>query len=221
VTASDDRALPDLLSDQVAYYRARAPEYDATIPNDDLAHGALLEALRALNPTGAVLDLASGTGRLSVELARYADELTLLDASPEMLAIAATRVASRGARLIEADVFDWQPDERYDVVFFSAWLSHVPPQRFDAFWQLIDGCLAPSGRVFFVDELPAVARHEEFLPDTVAPVVERPLQSGARHRAVKVFYEPEALRSKLAALGWRVDVHTLGWRCFYATGARA
>jgi hypothetical protein len=28
----------------------------------------------------------------------------------------------------------WRPDRRYDVVFFGFWLSHVPLERFAAFW---------------------------------------------------------------------------------------
>jgi hypothetical protein len=32
------------------------------------------------------------------------------------------------------------------------WLSHVPLERFGAFWSLVDECLAPGGRVFFVDD---------------------------------------------------------------------
>jgi hypothetical protein len=29
------------------------------------------------------------------------------------------------------------PDRRYDVVFFGFWLSHVPLERFDAFWSMV------------------------------------------------------------------------------------
>src|SRR6266511_3494592 len=32
-----------------------------------------------------------------------------------------------GRRFIRADIFEWVPDRRYDVVFFGFWLSHVPP----------------------------------------------------------------------------------------------
>jgi hypothetical protein len=35
---------------------------------------------------------------------------------------------------IAADIFDWQPQHRYDAVFFGFWLSHVPPVTFDEFW---------------------------------------------------------------------------------------
>jgi hypothetical protein len=55
-------------------------------------------------------------------------------------------------RFIQADLFAWEPDRRYDVVFFGFWLSHVPPGRFEPFWSLVAGCLKPQGRVFFADD---------------------------------------------------------------------
>jgi len=214
--------LDTLLAEQVAYYRAFAPEYDVNspLPYDPASRAALSAALDAFQPRGEVLELACGTGQWTAELARHVSQLTAVDASPEMLALASARVQDKRVRFIEADLFGWQPEQRYDAVFFSAWLSHVPPQRFDRFWTLVEACLADSGRVFLIDELPAVAAEEEPVPDAVAPTVERPLGSGAG-RVVKVFYEPEALRDRVAKLGWQIEVHTVGWRFFYATGARA
>jgi hypothetical protein len=69
-------------------------------------------------------------------------------------------------------------------LFFSAWLSHVPPQRFDRFWALVAECLDQNGRVFFIDELPAVEAHEPGNRGAVAPAVERPLRSGERYPTV-------------------------------------
>lgn len=214
--------LEALLAEQVAYYRARAAEYDATspVPADDASRARLQEALRAFSPRGHVLELACGTGQWTALLATYAGRLTAIDSSPEMLAIASRRVPSPQVRFIEADIFHWQPAQRYDVVFFSAWLSHVPPQRFDRFWALVGDCLHQTGRVFFIDELPAVAAHEHLVPGSVAPAVTRQLDSGARYRAVKVLHAPAELTRRLAALGWEITVQTVGWRFFYATGRR-
>jgi SAM-dependent methyltransferase len=209
--------LDSLLAEQVAYYRARAAEYDATSP---VPRAELVDALEAFAPRGRVLELACGTGQWTAVLARHASELTAVDSSPEMLAIASSRVGDDRVRFIHADVFGWQPDQRYDAVFFGAWLTHVPPQRFDRFWALVAECLDENGRVFFIDELPAVQAHEQVIPGSVAPAVERPLESGARYRTVKVFYEPDELEDRLAALGWKISVHPVGWRFFYATGHR-
>ena len=48
-------------------------------------------------------------------------------------------------------MFEWEPAERFDLVFFSFWLSHVPEERFDEFWSLVRAALGPEGRVFLVD----------------------------------------------------------------------
>ena len=215
--------LEDLLAEQVAYYRAQAAEYDVNspLPYDHASRAALSAALDAFQPRGEVLELACGTGQWTAELARHASKLTAVDAAPEMLTLASARVRGKRIRFIEADIFDWRPEERYDAVFFSAWLSHVPPQRFDRFWALVDSCLTHSGRVFLIDELPAVAAQEQSVPDALAPMVERPLSSGAVGRVVKVFHEPGDLHDRLAELGWEVELHTVGWRFFYAAGARA
>ena len=214
--------LDVLLAEQVAYYRARAAEYDATspLPADDGAHGELLAALERFAPAGRVLELACGTGQWTATLAAHAAQLTALDSSPEMLAIAGRRVRGNPVRFVEADVFTWEPDGRYDVVFFSAWLSHVPPQWFDRFWALVARCLTDTGRVFLIDELPAVAAHEQPVKGAVTPTVQRTLTDGTRHRAVKVLYAPHELQERLAELGWDLDVHPVGWRFFYATGHR-
>jgi demethylmenaquinone methyltransferase/2-methoxy-6-polyprenyl-1,4-benzoquinol methylase len=214
--------LDALLAEQVEYYRARAPEYDATSPwpYDHASRARLAAALEEFGPHGCVLELACGTGEWTAELARHASQLTAVDASPEMLAIASARVGDNRVRYIRADILQWQPDQRYDAVFFSAWLSHVPPQRFDRFWALVAQCSNDPGRVFFIDELPAAAADEQTIRNAPAPAVERPLRSGARYRTVKVFYEPDELRSRLADLGWQVEVHPVGRRLFYAVGTR-
>src|SRR5436309_13655138 len=131
-----------LIDEQIAYYRARAEEYDQWWlrqgrydrgPEVNAAWFAEIETVRAaldaFNPRGDVLELACGTGIWSQELARYADTLTLVDSSPEVLAINATRVQHPRVQRIEASIFDWHPERQYDVVFFSFWLSHVPLER--------------------------------------------------------------------------------------------
>jgi trans-aconitate methyltransferase len=218
VAVVPDDELARLLEEQVAYYRARAKEYDRTAPlGEDESYPDLLAALDRFGPRGRVLELACGTGQWTAELARYATQLTAVDSSEEMLALNRSRVSRADVTYVAADLFRWTPPERYHVVFFSAWLSHVPPQRFADFWKLVRSCLTDDGRVFVVDELPAVARFEHQVPDAVAPAVERQLTSGERFRAVKVFYEPQALVALLGAHGWQAEVHPVGWRFFYAT----
>lgn len=217
--------LDALLAEQVAYYRARAGEYDETTRPSSAGsaeRAELIAALRAFAPRGSVLEFAPGTGQLTAELVRTAEHVTAVDSSPEMLAIAAERVRGHEVDLVVADLFSWRPPQRYDVVFFSAWLSHVPPQRFDAFWALVADCLAPGGRVFMIDETPVGEAGETRVADAIAPTVDRPLSTGERFRAVKVFYEPAALVARLARLGWEADATATanGGRFFTLTARR-
>ena len=52
--------------------------------------------------------------------------MTAVDAAPEVLAINRARVGDASVRYVEADLFDWSPDQRYDACVFAFWLSHVP-----------------------------------------------------------------------------------------------
>jgi SAM-dependent methyltransferase len=149
------------LSEQLDYYRARAAEYDEWwLRRGRYDHGrarnaewfreaaVVSSALAEFRPVGRVLELACGTGIWSERLLRVASRLTALDGSPEMLALNDARLRSPQVQYIEADLFQWRPTEQYDVVFFGFWLSHVPPQLFAEFWQLVASCLTASGRVF-------------------------------------------------------------------------
>ena len=208
--------LEALLAEQIAYYDARAAEFDATAyASDDPEVRALRRALHEAAPRGRVLELACGTGVWTAQLAKRAMRVVAVDASPAMLALNRERVAADNVGYVLADLFDWSPAERFDFVFFCAWLSHVPPQRFDGFWSLVARCLAPGGRAFCIDERPAVAADERFVERAPAPAVERVLTTGARHRAVKVFYEPDELCERLTGLGWRVRGAGVGPRLFW------
>jgi demethylmenaquinone methyltransferase/2-methoxy-6-polyprenyl-1,4-benzoquinol methylase len=94
-----------------------------------------------------------------------------------------------------------------NTVFFSFWLSHVPPGRFDGFWALLERCLAPGGRVFMVDNrwYPEYRWGRGAAPDEpedAAPwVVRRRLDDGRAFDIVKVFYDREEVAARLGTLG--------------------
>jgi SAM-dependent methyltransferase len=64
-----------------------------------------------------VLELACGPGMWTSQLLRYASDVTAVDASPEMIALAKARVGEERVRFIQADLFTWlvkvphQPEE--------------------------------------------------------------------------------------------------------------
>jgi 2-polyprenyl-3-methyl-5-hydroxy-6-metoxy-1,4-benzoquinol methylase len=217
-----DDELDSLLAEQVAYYRARADEYDETgVVGAEREGRELQAALDAFRPHGRVLELACGTGQWTGRLAASAQSVTAVDASPEVLAINRRKVGDARVRYVEADLFDWRPADRYDTVFFAFWLSHVPPDRFDAFWALVAECLTPGGRVFFIEDHSTLAAQERTPPDQPAYVVERDLLDGRTYRAVKVFREPQWLIRRLSALGWEIGIESVGPHFFYGTGQRS
>jgi SAM-dependent methyltransferase len=209
------------LREQLEYYRARSAEYDQwwlrqgrydrgdALNAQWFAEAASVQsAVGAFRPTGRVLELACGTGIWSEQLLPSASHLTLLDGSPEMLSIATARLHAPEVHTIEADLFKWHPTEQFDVVFFGFWLSHVPPERFTDFWQLVRDCLAPGGRVFFVDSLydHTSTALDHRLPEPEATVVRRRLNDGREYQVVKVFYHLSELAERLCRLGWRFDI---------------
>ena len=82
-----------------------------------------------MRPTGSVPEIACVTGLWTEALARWADMVTAVDAAPEAVAIARDRVRSANVSFEVDDVFSLDPGTRFDVIFFSAWLSHVPASR--------------------------------------------------------------------------------------------
>jgi SAM-dependent methyltransferase len=214
-------ALDSLLAEQIAYYRARADEYDQTgVVGVEQEGRRLQAALEAFRPRGRVLELACGTGQWTGQLAAGAQGVTAVDASPEVIAINRRSVGNPRVRYVEADLFHWRPVERYDTVFFAFWLSHVPPDRFDAFWALVAECLAPAGRVFFIEDRPSLATQERTVSGGPAYVVERELLDGRTYRAVKAFREPQWLDRRLSTLGWETDIESVGPHFYYGTARR-
>lgn len=213
------RERRDLLEEQKAYYRARASEYDDWFLRKGVYDGGAQEnrrwfaevaavrgALQSFRPAGEVLELACGTGWWTEELASYADRLTAVDASPEVLELNRARVGGDGRiEYVLADVFEWEPPKTYDVVFFGFWLSHVPPNRFARFWERVRAALKTDGRVFLVDSLQrsTAVRMSRPAEEDPANVEIRTLGDGREFRVVKVRYDPTRLQADLAALGWQ------------------
>jgi len=229
-------AMPndDLVDEQIRYYDARAAEYDRMLEGEgrydldarpredrDSVELATVAAAYERDPlTGDVLEVACGTGWWTMRLARHATSVTALDASAEMLAIHARRVTASNVARHQADIFAWTPDRAYDGVFFSFWLSHVPPDLFERFWALVARCLRPGGRVFWVDEFEWDARDgvETSLDDARGGTL-RQLEDGRAFRLVKVYLRPEELQRRLAGLEWEASITPVGSRMYFGKAA--
>jgi len=211
---------PAVLAEQVEYYRKRAGEYDQWwFRTGRYDHGEELNAawaadaqevevalerhLDRLRPRRAI-ELACGTGLFTRRVAPRVGHLLALDASPEVQAINRARVAAGNVEYETADLFAWQPAERYDFVFMSFWLSHVPFDRFDAFWNCVRSALADGGSAYVIDsgwDMTSTAKNH-VRPDREAGIAARRLNDGGEYRIVKIFHQPDDLARRLATLGF-------------------
>jgi ubiquinone/menaquinone biosynthesis C-methylase UbiE len=218
----------EIVEAQREYYDLRAPDYmDLSKPSDRGFRGWLPEALGSqlvdgFAPTGDVLEIACGSGALTREIVRHARTLTCVDGSQRMLERNRETIGERGnVRYVHADVFEWTPDRTYDEIFFSFWLSHVPEDRFDGFWELVRTCLRPGGRVAFFDEDDRGGRNEPTrLVDGVS-VATRTLADGRAFDIVKVYWRPDELEARLRHGGWEIDVRPVGETFLFGSGRPA
>jgi SAM-dependent methyltransferase len=230
-----------ILAEQRAYYRARAREYDKWFRREGLhdlgeEHNArwrlelnsVYSALDAFAPRGDVLELAYGTGEWTIRLAELASSVVGVDAAPEMREIALAKLQDAGMSNVELlvdDLFSWQPDRDYDVVFFAFWLSHVPESHAHRFWRSVHDALRPGGRFFLVDAARTVMEgnviHASRPPDCESATELRRLEDDREFRIVKRSLDPDRLARDLREHGLDASFVELGEFFVYGLGRRA
>jgi ubiquinone/menaquinone biosynthesis C-methylase UbiE len=215
MAATDD----SLLNEQVAYYRARAGEYDrwffrqgrydrgAAASEAWFAEVEQVRAALARVPiAGAeVVELAAGTGIWTELLVDRAVHVTAVDASPEVFDESRLRLGPRTDRVtyLLADLFSWKPDRAWDAAVFCFWLSHVPMDRVDAFLEQVAALVHPGGHVFFVDSKPQPlsTASDHVLPSDGGEVMVRKLDDGRQFRIVKNFGTPRDIAERFRDAG--------------------
>jgi SAM-dependent methyltransferase len=194
-----------LLDEQLAYYRARASEYDESIQQEsnheaDEEWQQIVRSLHALGPLDSVLELACGTGLWTQELVKIGKNVVAEDGAPEMLVVNRAKVGSDRVRYQQADLFHWKADAQFDLVFFAFWISHVPPDRTATFLAEVATAVRPGGRVLIVDE-PAGGKQLSG-PIEGDNEQKRVLQDGRKYNIVKVYHHPQSLAEQLRRLGF-------------------
>ena len=197
------------------YYAARAPEYDDWyLRRGRYAHGeaadeawaAELDAaeawLRGVPIRGDIVELAAGTGWWSAVLARLGN-VSLYDANPEPLAIAAERLRRLGlsGRVEVRDAWA-APDRQVDALFMGFWLSHVARTRLGEFLSLCREWLRPRGTLAFIDSRldPESSARNHAAPSDDTSV--RKLNDGREFTITKIYWQPDELETALRRAGF-------------------
>ena len=225
----------EIIQAQIAYYRARANEYDEWFYRtgrfdrgeeinqrwfDEVAIVKL--ALHQVGTVEHLLELASGTGIWTQKLLKIGKQITAIDASPEMIEINRDKLGSSQVDYQQHDLFAWEPNQEYDLVFFSFWLSHVPPELLDSFLQKVYNAVRPGGQMFIIDSRfePTSAAKDHLLQDDGNIYQLRKLNDGREFQIVKIFYQPDRLRDQLTEVGFTADVNATENYFIYANGKK-
>jgi SAM-dependent methyltransferase len=132
-------------------------------------------------PAESVVDIGCGTGQLAVELARRGLQVTGVDPSPAMLAVARRREGGDLVRWIDGDASCLGAGE-YDLAVMSGHVVQVitDDRELTATFAAIHQALRPGGRLAFESRNPAARAWTRWNPDdsrhTIAGGVEVWLQ---------------------------------------------
>jgi demethylmenaquinone methyltransferase/2-methoxy-6-polyprenyl-1,4-benzoquinol methylase len=189
-----------------AYYDRRAPEYDDWYlgtglyadrdrPGFEEELGAVASVLAALAPV-RTLDVACGTGFLTQHLR---GDVTGLDASARMLAIAAERIP--GAAFVQGDALALPfADDSFDRIFTGHFYGHLDTSQRYRF-------VAEPRRVAPELVVADASRAHSAVGEEWA---RRELLDGSRWEVYKRWFEPEVLVGELAGSAGEV-LHAGHW----------
>ena len=206
------------LTEQLDYYRKRASEYDdwwyrrGEFNLGDKGNATWFEEVNVIkkefvnnNFHGDFLELAAGTGTWSSFFLEYAKTLTLVDGSEEMLS--KNFVAKEpNVQTIIADLFKWIPDQKYDSIVFTFWISHIPRERLTDFFNTVSSGLKTGGKIFFVDDRKTSGVSESHVVKSSNQTMIRKLGNGENATIVKNFFSDNELEQIGADVGLEMSV---------------
>lgn len=205
------------------YYAARAREYDAIYLKPERQHD--LRAMEAWLPTqissGAVLEIACGTGYWTPFYAPHCQRVLGVDAAIETLEIARARVPLAQVQFTVGDAYRLPAfTDRFDAAFAGFWWSHVPLARQHEFLRGLHQTLKPGAQVVLIDN--------RYVEGSSTPIAERDahgnsyqtrlLKNGSAHRVLKNFPSEQQLREVAAPYATQVEVRE--WAYFWALSYR-
>lgn len=208
---SNDGVRSRVGADQIAYYQERAPWYDDVYTCEgDYDRGpalnakwlsvveAIREALLRAPLEGDCVELGAGTGYWTDHLVDRVDGLWALDAVPEALQTARTRLGPRASKVEfqVVDLWKWAPERVWDCAVACFFLEHVPDEVLPGLLGSLREGLRPGG-VLFAAEAAAGA------PE---PQVETRLIQERRFAVVERRRSPAEFAEAFGAAGFAVEV---------------
>lgn len=197
--------------------------YDAfNVPYQDDMKFYLAEARKARGP---VLELACGTGRLTIPLAAAGLDVTGLDVAAPMLALARSKAGAAGvkARFVKGDARSFRLGRRFKLVFiaFNS-LQHLGRRgEIEGLFASVARHLAPGGR-FILDVFNPDPRYLMRDPDELLPVAYYDAPDGSGKVLVNERYSYDKA-AQVSRITWlyraektgRTLKKRLNLRCFY------
>jgi len=155
--------VQNILDSKIAYYDSFAPDYDSTRFAGELgayitveSEAALIKLVKELGYAGrsdwSALDIATGTGRVAIALARQGARLTALDAAPAMLQRCQKNVTAAGLQDRVSFVMGNAaqlpfPDGSFEVVFACRFMHLLPVAIYPKIMREMARVTAPGGRL--------------------------------------------------------------------------
>jgi len=214
-------------SQMLAYYRERAPVYDASMGYTDARcwnqHRELVDYLRRKLRNRTVLEVACGPGRWTQAVADNVRSLVAIDVNESVL-VEARRKSYPGGRVIFriADAYTLEGVGRgFTGSFAVDWWSHIPKSRLPEFLWSLHRKLAPGASVVFVDQLPRVASDRVFSrrDHDGNQIQKRWLPSGRQFEVIKNFPTKQEIVSTLDGMAedvvYFLDRKTRRWVVAY------
>lgn len=215
--------MKHVIEDMKQYYKERASEYEEWYDRKNrydkgeelnklwFKNIELLKDYTLSIKGHSILELASGTGKWTQFLIKN-NKVLAVDNSNEMLEINRARSGVEG---IKQDIFSLSIDNpnNYDACFFGFWLSHVPENQLDEFFQTIKKSLAKNARVIIFDsylnqtELNCL-KYEDNVQD-------RALNNGKVFKVYKKYYTKEELENLIGNRYFKEYKITLTPEYFY------
>jgi len=147
--------------DAATYGNRIADVYD-DLPTHPLDADAAAACLAALARDGPALELAIGTGRVALPLARHGVVVSGIDASPAMVARLRAKPDGDHIPVTIGDFADVDVDGRFALVFvvYSTFFALLDPEKQQRCFDRVAAHLAPEGRFVIEAFVPDLTRFE-------------------------------------------------------------